>query len=1184
MKAFISYKKLNSFTRFLVFSTVLGLVVSVSVFSLIPMFVSAIYAPGFTLDPDCLPTDSDCTVSNLWSNSGTDVLFNQTGNLGVGTSSPLAKLDIYGNASSAALFTVSSSSNTRLFTITNSGWVGIGTTTPGNNLEVNTSEDDGGIAVKWYNGAGYASLITKSGQSGVIKLNEGGFGGSDKIVFSARSGQNSYFNNGNLGIGTTTPARLLDIVGGTNNVQIRLSDSATDSLIKNSKIVSRSYSNSEEDVLGLQLYNSAVGSHIGIGGGSSLQNSATSIGFYTSENVNTLSGINRMAITASGNIGIGSTSPLFKLTVTGNTYISDILSVASTTGFSNFLGNLSIGTTSNETTRLIIQGSGISSSTSALSILNASSTSLFYINNGGGVSIGTTSPVGKLHVEGVSSDSSYLISAFTNPSTGTNADGYILVGQGTRGSTFGANYNDNYGFWGLVGQIPTMYIKNGNVGIGTSSPLSALTVAGDAMITGRLFDNTNSAGLSGMVLQSTGTGFNWVPTSTLNISSAVIVPELVTLTSGTTTLTSADNGKLFTNAGTTGDIILQLPSRASVGNNFEISITNEAAVGLTGGTVTLDGAYGINTFTSDGTLTVPAGVTAQVLIVGGGGSAAKGAGGMGGGGGGGGGGVVSTTTTLIAGNYSIDIGAGGISPATMGNGTVGENSSFNSIIAYGGLGGRHWNDNKYGGASGAPQSNAGGVYNGGNYAGGGGGGGSVGGTSSPDPYGGIGFVSTISGTSTYYAGGGGGGNYGGVSIGIGGLGGGGKGSDDGTNGAANTGGGGGGPYAGGVAGNGGSGIVIVRYALIAPINIVPASGDQLPITSVSDNSIKSFTKGDFIKLRSTDVGWVAESITPTLTKLAEVTGNPSSRALKENFVQLDKQDILNKIADLDMTEWNYISQPDGIKHIGPIAEDFYAKFGLGGTDTSISTIDPAGVALVGIQALNKNFSSIFGTSSISAFAESTTTMETYAVTDFFASMVQSALKKLSAVFIPEISTNKITVGTSVKPSGMTIYDEDTKEPYCMKIKNGAMVTVSGACIDIVPTETTPSIPVAPTATVIDSIPTETPTSTTTEETATSTEETITTTEETATTTEPIIEPEATSTEPVVETPASEPIPDPLVETVPTEPVVDTPDVEPTPEPVVETPPAEEPTPEPVIEAPTPEPTPEPPPPEPAPVE
>jgi hypothetical protein len=51
-------------------------------------------------------------------------------------------------------------------------------------------------------------------------------------------------------------------------------------------------------------------------------------------------------------------------------------------------------------------------------------------------------------------------------------------------------------------------------------------------------------------------------------------------------------------------------------------------------------------------------------------------------------------------------------------------------------------------------------------------------------------------------------------------------------------------------------------------------------------------------------------------------------------------------------EWNYKSQNPGIRHIGPFAEDFHALFGLDGDDDKmISTVDPSGVALVGVKAL-----------------------------------------------------------------------------------------------------------------------------------------------------------------------------------------------------------------------------------------
>ena len=83
--------------------------------------------------------------------------------------------------------------------------------------------------------------------------------------------------------------------------------------------------------------------------------------------------------------------------------------------------------------------------------------------------------------------------------------------------------------------------------------------------------------------------------------------------------------------------------------------------------------------------------------------------------------------------------------------------------------------------------------------------------------------------------------------------------------------------------------------------------------------------------------------------------NASARYLKENFTPINDQTILSKIVELPITQWNYKSDKDAL-HIGPVAEDFYSIFGLGDSSTSISTIDPSGIALVGVKALDENVS------------------------------------------------------------------------------------------------------------------------------------------------------------------------------------------------------------------------------------
>jgi hypothetical protein len=83
-----------------------------------------------------------------------------------------------------------------------------------------------------------------------------------------------------------------------------------------------------------------------------------------------------------------------------------------------------------------------------------------------------------------------------------------------------------------------------------------------------------------------------------------------------------------------------------------------------------------------------------------------------------------------------------------------------------------------------------------------------------------------------------------------------------------------------------------------------------------------------------------------------VVNQVSDVHVKENFTAVSPQEILARLNELDITAWNYISDPDST-HIGPTAQDFYAAFGVGVDDHHISSIDTGGVALVAIQALNQ---------------------------------------------------------------------------------------------------------------------------------------------------------------------------------------------------------------------------------------
>lgn len=77
----------------------------------------------------------------------------------------------------------------------------------------------------------------------------------------------------------------------------------------------------------------------------------------------------------------------------------------------------------------------------------------------------------------------------------------------------------------------------------------------------------------------------------------------------------------------------------------------------------------------------------------------------------------------------------------------------------------------------------------------------------------------------------------------------------------------------------------------------------------------------------------------------------SSRTLKENYLTVDGEEVLSRLRGVPVTTWNMIGADPSIRHLGPVAEDFYAAFGLGIGETAIGLGDIDGVTFAAAKAL-----------------------------------------------------------------------------------------------------------------------------------------------------------------------------------------------------------------------------------------
>ena len=390
------------------------------------------------------------------------------GNVGIGTTSPSKKLEVY-DANTA---------NTILLDPTSTNY----------GIRIQRKGSVGG----WAN-TGYAFLGGSGAQLGGL----GAYGRADSLIRYFIGTFNtdekvSILANGNVGIGTTAPAYKLDVAGDINFTgELRLSGSAGTS---GQFLISQGDSSSP---IWQDMSTTLDGDYFKLGG-NSFGELAT---LGTNDNYNLAfetNGTTRMTIDTSGNVGIGTTSPTTNLNIEGDgaslagvtaqLEIKDSAAVAQDVGGALVLtGNYSGGNARFGAIKGFKENSTASDYSSALSFYTrthgSALTEQMRIDSSGNVGIGTTNPLAALWIENdngrimINSTGANDPQINLRPDSGSATQWSVLVDDDT---------NNNLSFvYGAAANTPSVVVDpSGNVGIGTTDPEAALHVNGDLYLNG----------------------------------------------------------------------------------------------------------------------------------------------------------------------------------------------------------------------------------------------------------------------------------------------------------------------------------------------------------------------------------------------------------------------------------------------------------------------------------------------------------------------------------------------------------------------------------------------------------------------------------------------------------------------------------------------------------------------------
>ena len=369
---------------------------------------------------------------------GNSSIFNDAaGNVGIGTGSPSGKLNIQSSASGTYLL----------------------------NLDYNDGTDGGGF----YQSASSGLILFLKDSNSTAKV-------------QIASNGDSYFNGGNLGIGTTSPSYATHIKGTSNFKALKLQGG--DQANQYSEL---GFLPSTVDSVDANIY---IRGHRGSDG--SFSNNYLTFGTNSSE---------RMRIASDGNVGIGTSSPANlgflekSLNISAGSSSSTTLQQAGIVisgsadaadaddfGYLSFT-NYQSGITSDRVAeiRALKNGTNVSTGEFAFYTSNGSGpTERMRIDSSGNIGIGTTSPGAKLEVKNGSSGQAY-----------SNVEGILIDTNGNSNSDYSLRIGSSAGNDNLV------VTNAGRVGIRTDQPEVSLDLGNNTdAIQLPAGDNTARAAIS----------------------------------------------------------------------------------------------------------------------------------------------------------------------------------------------------------------------------------------------------------------------------------------------------------------------------------------------------------------------------------------------------------------------------------------------------------------------------------------------------------------------------------------------------------------------------------------------------------------------------------------------------------------------------------------------------------------